>query len=55
MPPGFGRVEQHQVQITLEPAVLKTIIQDKDFALQFLECGSSQVDSIPALEVRYVG
>jgi hypothetical protein len=55
MPPGIGGIDQHEIKVPLQAAMLKAIIQNQQLALQLLHRGSGQGDAVRALEMRHTG
>src|SRR5262249_30720461 len=53
--PWVRRVDQHQVELPRKPAVLKAVVEDEDFAFEFLEGQLRELDAIRALQVRDIG
>ena len=53
--PRGRRVDQHEVEVAAQPAVLKAVVEDEHFAFQLLDGGAGQGDAVGPLQVRHVG
>ncbi len=53
--PGHGGIEQHQVHVTGQPAMLESVVEDQDLAFELLQRGPGQGNTIRPLQVRHVG
>src|SRR5205807_8480835 len=53
--PRVGGVNKHDIEVAMQAAVLKAIVQDQDFALQLLHGRPGQRYPIGTLQVGYVG
>ena len=54
MSPRRRRIDQHDIEVARQPAMLKAVIEHQHFALQLLDGGTSQGDAVGPLQVRHV-
>src|SRR5947209_2921687 len=55
MSPGVGRVDQHNVEIARQPAMLEAVIEYEDLALQFLDRDTGEGDTVGSLQMGHIG
>ncbi len=53
--PRVGGVDQHDIQVPMQPAVLKAVIQHQHLAVQLLDRDGGESRSIRSLQVRHIG
>ena len=54
MAPGIGGIDQDEIEIAREPAMLEAVVEDQDFGLMFGDGDSRQVGAVGALQVHDV-
>src|SRR5438552_2019250 len=53
--PRVGGVEQHEVEVTSEAAMLEAIVEKEHFALEFFHGGDREGGAVGPLQVGHVG
>ena len=53
--PRGRRIDQHDIEVARQPAMLKAVVEHQHFALQLLDGGPRQGDAVGPLQVRHVG
>src|SRR5262245_54073406 len=55
MAPGVGRIDEHNVEVTDESAVLEAVVEQQDLSLVFGDGGAGGGDAVGPLDVRHTG
>jgi hypothetical protein len=52
---GFESVEEYDIEIASQTAMLEAVVENKKVGFELVDCVSSTGDAIAVLDVRYVG
>ena len=53
--PGIAGVDQHDVEVACEPAMLKAVVKNQELAAEFLSRHGRRGNAVGALQMRHIG